>query len=149
MIKERIQEDIKSAMKAKEAEKLSVLRGLLADIKTAEVAPGVKPPLPEPEVVAILKRSIKRRKESADAFRQGKREDLATKEESEIQYIQPYLPKEFDEAETRKIVQEVLTELKVTDPKQQGLVMKTVMGKYPGQLDGKLVSRLVGESLKK
>ncbi|MEK7486633.1 MAG: GatB/YqeY domain-containing protein [Planctomycetota bacterium] len=149
MMKERIQEEIKQAMKAKSVEKLSVLRGLLADIQTAEVAPGAKLPLVETEVVAILKRAIKRRKESIEAFRQGKREDLAIKEESEIQYIQPYLPKELGEEETRQRVHDVLIELKVTDIKQQGLVMKTVMGKYPGQLDGKLVSRLVGEALKK
>lgn len=147
-IKERLQGDLKVAMKAKEAEKVSVIRGLIAEIKTAEVAPGATLPIPEAEVLAILKRAIKRRKESIEAFRKGNREDLAQKEESEILYVQPYLPQELDEAEVKKIVTETLAEMKITDPKQQGLVMKTIMGKYGNQVDGKLVSRLVGEALR-
>jgi uncharacterized protein YqeY len=146
-MKEKLQLDIKNAMKAKEKEKLEVLRGLLADIKTAEVAPGASSPLSEAEEMAIIKRAMKRRKESIEAFRKGNREDLAEKEEKEMVYIQAYLPQELGENEARQIVKDTLAELKITDPKQQGQVIKAVLAKYPNQLEGKMVSQLVRELL--
>src|SRR6185437_4702035 len=107
---QKLQDDMKSAMKAGQKERLEVLRFVVAGVNAAQKDKGVKQPgaaLTDEEVVAILQKEAKRRKEALELFRQGGRNDIVAKEEADLAVIFEYLPKELSEAEIGKIVDEV------------------------------------------
>ncbi|MEQ8768039.1 MAG: GatB/YqeY domain-containing protein [Planctomycetota bacterium] len=139
---EQLQTDMKTAMKAKEAERLGVIRMLLSAIKNAQIEKG-KEPMTDEEVVAVIQRAVKQRRESADMYRQGQREELAAKEEREIEVLEAYLPKQLSDAELEAAVDRVLQDLGVTDPKDFGRVMKEIMAEFKGQVDGKRVQGVI------
>jgi uncharacterized protein len=141
-IQERIQEDMKEAMRSKNSLRLDVLRGMKTAIKNKEVE-KVKT-LAEPDVFQVLQTLVKQRKDSIDQFSRGGRSDLAAREEAELKILESYLPAPIGEDEIRKVVAEVLTELQVTSPKDVGKAMKAVMSRFAGKVvDGKLVSEVV------
>lgn len=143
---ERIEKEMIQAMKDKDALKVSTLRLLKAAMKNREIEKRV--PLEEGEVVKTIQSLIKQRQEAAEQYRQGKREDLAGKEEEEIRLLQAYLPQMLDEAAIDKVVQAVISELKVSGPKEMGRVMKEVMSRLAGQpVEGKKVSDCVKKRL--
>lgn len=145
---ERIDQDVKEAMKAGQKEKLTVLRGLKSDIKYKQIdlAAG---PMTDEQVVAVLSTAAKRRRESIEQYRAGGREDLAQKEQSELEIIAAYLPQQMTEEKLREIILETIRETGADSPQKAGLVMKALMPKVKGQAEGKLVSRLVSEFLAK
>lgn len=141
---ERLDSDIKEAMKSGEKEKLTVLRGLKSDIKYKQIDSG---PMTDETVVAVLSTAAKKRRESIDQFAAAGRADLAAKEKSELDIISTYLPKQLDESDLRRIITESKTESGAAGAADLGKLMKVLMPKIKGQADGKLVNRLALEIL--
>lgn len=144
-VSEKIAADYKEALKAGDKNRVSVLRMIKSSMKYKEIEK--KAPLTDEEVQAILMSSVKRAKESIEQFSKAGREDLANKEKDEMLLVQEYLPKQLDEDEVRKILQDVITEEGASGPKDTGRVMKPAMARLKGQADGKLVSKIVKELL--
>ncbi|MDH4330137.1 MAG: GatB/YqeY domain-containing protein [Candidatus Moranbacteria bacterium] len=147
-IKEKIRSDLKDAMKARETEKRDVLRMLDSSIKNAEIEKGKREEgLNDEEVIELVSRAIKQRKESSEQYKKGGREDLAEKEGSEIEFLSEYLPEQLSEDELRKIISDVISEVGATSKADMGKVMGATMGRVKGQADGNLVKKLLEEIL--
>ena len=140
-ISDTVKQDVTTALKAGEKERVTTLRLLLSELqKDAKEGKG--------DELAVLRRERKRRIEAATSFRDGGREDLAQAEEAESAIIETYLPAELDDDKLRAIVADAIAETGADSPKDMGGVMKVAMGKVAGQADGKRVSALVSEALK-
>jgi len=150
-IRERIVADLTAAMKAKDAQRLGVVRMLKSKIMEAEVDQrGRKGPefvLGDQDCLAVIATYAKQRRDSIEAFRKGGKEDLATKEEAELAIIQEYLPAQMSEDEVRRIVTGAIAETGATSAKEMGAIMKVVMPKLKGEADGAMVNRIVRELL--
>lgn len=144
-LKARLEADMKSAMKTGDKEKLSVIRMILSEIKNQEIKTGG--PLQENDVVSLLSKTAKRHKESISQFQLGGREDLVRKESKELGFVLEYLPSPFSTEELREIVNKAIAETGASSLKEAGAVMKKVMAEVAGRADGKLVQKLVQESL--
>ena len=139
---ERLAEDIKITMKAKDPLRLDVIRMAKAALMNREIE--LKKTLDEQESQRVLVGLVKQRKEAVDQFRQGGRQDLADKELKEITILETYLPKALSPEELRQHIDAVMTETGAKSPKDMGAVMKAVMARLAGQtVDGKVVSDLV------
>ncbi|MGC8874630.1 MAG: GatB/YqeY domain-containing protein [Chloroflexia bacterium] len=144
-LKARIQEDMKTALRDQDAERLSVLRLIRAAIRDAEIEQQRE--LDDAGVIQVLTKAVRQRQESIQAYRQGGREDLAGAEERELRIIQSYLPRQLDEAELRVLVRKTIDELGARGPEDLGRVMKHLMAQVRGQADGRVVQTLVREAL--
>jgi uncharacterized protein YqeY len=145
-IQERIQEDIKEAMRRKDSLRLDVLRGMKTAIKNKEIE-KIKT-LAEGEVFQVLHTLIRQRKDSIDQFNRGGRSDLVAREEAELKILESYMPVGVSDDTIKKVIAEVVAELQVTSPKDMGKVMKSVMGKFAGEIvDGKRINDLVRTQL--
>ena len=147
-ISEQIQKDITAAMKAREEHRLSALRMIKTALKHREVEKMA--PLDDKESLQVLSTLIKQRKESADQFRKGGRDQMADKEEAEITLIESYMPKAAGEAEIAAGVKAVIAEMGAPTIKDMGTVMKNVMAHFQAasmRVDGKTVSELVKREL--
>lgn len=143
---ERISEDMKAAMRGKEAVKLGALRMAKAALMNREVERGR--PLDEAESQQVIASLIKQRRDSIEQFEKGGRADLAAKEQAEIGLLEAYIPPPVDTAEVERAVDEAIQETGATSAKDMGRVMKAVMAKFAGaQVDGKTVSELVKRRL--
>lgn len=145
-IVEKLQADMKTALKNKETERLGVIRMVRAAIKDAEIAK--KEALSEEEVLQVISKAVKQRKDSANEYEKAGRQDLADKERKEIEILSTYLPEQLTEEELRKVVEETIQELGATSKKEMGKVMGAILPKVKGKADGKEVNRLVQEYLK-
>ena len=145
-LSERIDAELKEAMKAKQAEKVSVLRMLKAAASNAAIQKG-KNALEDGEIHEVIQKMIKQHQESIEAFTKGGRPELAAKEEQEAQILKIYLPPAMDEGELKSLIQAAIRELGVSGPGAMGQVMKAVLPKVKGRADGKQVSQLVGQLL--
>jgi uncharacterized protein YqeY len=135
-----VKQDLAAAMKAGEKDRVGALRLVLSELqKNAKEGNG--------DELAVLRRERKRRLESATAFRDAGREELATGEEAEARMIETYLPAQLDEGALRAIVAAAVAETAASSPKDMGAVMKAAMAKAAGNADGKVVSALVREAL--
>ena len=140
-VTDTVKQDLAAAMKAGERDRVSTLRLVLSELqKAAKEGDG--------DELAVLRRERKRRRESAAAFRQGGREDLATGEEAEAGIIESYLPAELSDDELRALVADALAETGAESPRDMGRVMKAAMQRAGGRADGKRVSALVQEALR-
>ena len=139
-IEEKITNDLKAAMKAKDEMRLSCLRLLKTSIKHKQVEKGEE--LKDEDIEAIISSAIRKGKEAAQEFNKGNREDLAAKEEAEIKILYDYLPKQLDSVEIEKIIKEIITELSIDSPKDLGKVMKAAMVRMAGKAQGKEVSEI-------
>ncbi|MEN9390626.1 MAG: hypothetical protein RLZZ283_726 [Candidatus Parcubacteria bacterium] len=137
--------DLVAAMKAKEALKLEVLRGLKSAFTNELVATKRKPtdPLPDEDVISVIRREVKKRKESAEAFRTGNRPELAEKEEAELVILNAYLPALMSKDDIKKIAEAKKTEMGITDKKDMGKFMGAVMKDLAGKADGADVKDVV------
>ena len=144
-LKERLKEDMKAALKAKDKEKLSVIRMLQALIKNAEI--DKRGELTDEEIVSLLMKYAKQRRESIELYEKGGRQDLVEKERRELQIVESYLPKQMSEEEIRELVKKVIEEVGATSPKDMGKVMQAVMPKVKGRADGSVVNKIVRELL--
>ncbi len=142
---EKIMQDMKEAMKSKEKEKLSTIRMLVSEIKKRQIDSGKE--FDDNDILGVIKSMVKSREDSIKAYREGGREDLAEKEEREVEVLKAYLPKQLSEEEVEKIVEEAIKESGAQTVRDMGKVMKIVMGKYGSQVDGKIVNKIVKEKL--
>ena len=147
-LKERIVEEIKDAMRAKDEIKLNTLRAMKSAIKYKEVEPGGKE-LDDAGVLSVMATLIKQRRESIEQFRAGKRDDLADKEEKEIAVIQGYLPQQLSAAELSAEVAKAITEAGAKSAKDMGAVMKVVSPRLKGKAEGKAINDEVKAQLAK
>lgn len=148
-LKEQLNEDMKQAMKDKEAGKLrlSVIRMVRATIKNVEI--DRKKELSEEEVLDVLAKEVKMRRDAMEEFKNANRLDLSEQLEQEIAILMPYLPQQLSEAEVRGLVTEAVAESQAAGPKDMGKVMAVLMPKVKGRADGKLVNTIVREILSK
>ena len=139
MMIEKIKADLKEAMKLKDALKMSVLRMVLsvANIKNIELS--------YTDVLEIISKEAKKRKEAISLFLEGGREDLASKEEAELKIIGAYLPEQMSESEIKKVIARIILG---TPSKEFGLVMKEVMKELKGKADASLITKILKEELK-
>jgi len=142
---EQITKDLTSAMKEKDAFKLSVLRMLKSALKNEEI--NKKAPLTDDEVLSVIKKQVKTRKDSKDEYLKYNREDLANDLQKEIEILSAYLPEELSEEEIIKIIDETINEINPEGMKGMGLVIKSISAKYGARVDMGLVSKLVKEKL--
>ena len=136
---------MKRSMKAKDGNRVSVLRFLLSSIQNREIEK--KEPLDDEEVLAEITSSAKRRRESMEAFKEGDRMDLVEKEAAELAILQEYLPEQLSPDEIKDVVQEVAQAVGATSLSDLGKVMKELMPRLRGKADGKLVNEIVREVL--
>ena len=141
MLREKIANDMRDAMKAREQIRVATLRMLMAAVKNTEVEKLHE--LSDDEVLDVVAREAKRRRESIDAFKQGGRDDLVDKESGELAVLEAYLPEKLSDEELAKLVDEAIAETGASTPKQMGEVMKALMPKIHGRADGAQVSALV------
>lgn len=139
----QIETDLKTAMKARDAETTATLRLVLAAMKNLRAEAGHGAELTDEEMVELLGREAKRRAEAADAYDEAGREDLADKERRELEVLQSYLPAQLDADELGGIVDEVIAETGAVGPSDIGKVMGAVMPRVKGKADGKAVNALV------
>lgn len=145
-LKDRIIEDVKTAQKSGEAERLSVLRMLSAQIHNREIekfGSGDKNPLTDAEVTQVLQKETKKRKEAAELFLKGGRKDLAEKEERELAILNEYLPPAVGREEMERAVEAAIQE----GAKDMGSAMKSARAKLSGQVDGRELSEIVKAKL--
>jgi uncharacterized protein len=140
-IKEQLDAAMKDAMRAKDSLTLNAIRMIKTAIKNKEIELITQ--LDDQGVIGVMSTLAKQRKESAVAFREGNRLELAEKEEKELQVILNFLPQQLDEAAIKAIIEEVVTEVGATSAKDMGKVMKVLTPKMTGRADGRLVSELV------
>ena len=145
MLLDQIQEELKQAQLNRDETKVSTMRLLLSEIKNTEISKGHQ--LADEEIVEVIGKEAKKRREGAAGFRFGNREELAQKEERELKILKGYLPAQLSDEELTKIVESSITELGATNIADMGKVMSTVMAKAKGQVDGNRVSGLVKEKL--
>ena len=150
-IKEQINNDIKTAMRAKNKEMLSVLRMASSAIKDKEIAmrKGEAVNLTDEQVIEVLSSEVKKRKDSITAYEQGGREDLSEKERSELKILEKYLPKQMSDEELEKIVKEIAETHCHASPRDFGKIMGQVMPRVKGKADGNKVSEAVKKVLSK
>jgi hypothetical protein len=144
-LKEQITEDMKTAMRAKDSERLGTIRLLLAACKQREVDERIV--LDDAAVVGLVDKLIKQRKDSVAAYLQAQRQDLADKESSEIKVLEGYLPQRMDADEIAQAVRAIVTELGATGPGDMGKVMGAVKTRLAGKAEMGLVSAAVKAAL--
>lgn len=141
MLLDKIQSDLKVAQLARDEIGVSTLRLLISEIKNAEIAKGN--PLVDEDIVSVLQKEIKKRKEASIAFRNGAREQSALKEEAEAKILQNYLPAQLSTEELTKLVELTINEIGASGVSDMGKVIGAVMGKVKGMTDGGTVSNIV------
>ncbi len=140
-LKERLDQDLKSAMREKAQLKLDTIRMLKSAIKYREIE--LMKPLDDAGVLQVVASEIKRRRDSVEQYRAGNRTDLADKEEAEIALLQVYLPAQLSADELRAKVDEAVAKVGAQGPKDMGAVMKALLPEVQGRAEGKAVSDLV------
>jgi len=138
--------DLTKAIKTRDAEKTSVLRGVKTAIKNKQVELRSED-LSDEQIYAVVRSEVKKRKEAIEQFTEGSRQDLADKEESELAILSGYLPRQLSEEEIKEVLNQVIDEVSATSPKDLGKVMKSAMAKCAGTADGREVNRLARELL--
>ena len=148
-IKKSILDELKSAMKQKEADKLRVLRSLKAKILEKEISErkGGESELTDEQIVEVLMKAAKQRKESIEQFEAGDRQDLADKEKEELELIERFLPEMMSEDEVRAEVKDQIEQMGATSMADMDKVMGVMMGRLKGKAEGSMVSSVVKEEL--
>jgi uncharacterized protein len=142
---ERLNSDIKQAMKNKEKDKLSVIRMVKSSIQNEAIKTGNE--LSEDEELTVLSREVKQRKDSLHEFDKAGRQDLVEKIRTELQYVELYMPKQLSEEEVSEIVKQAISETGASSKAEMGKVMAVIMPKVKGKADGSLVNKLVQQHL--
>jgi uncharacterized protein YqeY len=144
---QRIEADLKAAMKAGEKERLSTLRMLLTDIKNEKIRRLGE--VDEAGLVSLVRKAIKQREEAAAQYKTGGREELAAKEESEARMLAEYLPAQVDEAQIRDAIQELVSSRGLSGPAAIGPIMKEMLARFGSAADGSTINRIAREALAK
>ena len=148
-LKQKLQSDLNDAIKSRNTVVAETVRMLLAAITNEEVAGKEKKELSDAEVITVLTREAKKRREAAEAFEQGGRADRAAAERAEGEVIASYLPAQLSEAEIKNLIAETIAAVGASGPADMGKVMGGLKAKVAGKADGALVSSLVKEALNK
>ena len=146
-LKEKLQSDLTDAIRSKDGVKSGTIRMLLAAITNEEVAGKSAKVLTDAEVITVLSREAKKRREAVEAYTNAKRDDLANKEKEEAAVIALYLPEQLSEADIKKLIADAIAETSAAGPAGMGLVMKVLQPKIAGKADGGVVSSLVKAAL--
>ena len=146
-LEERLDADLKDAMKSNDTTRKLAIRAVKTAITEAKVAGTEVKTLTDADVLAIITKQVKQRRDSVVEYNKGNRPDLAAQEEAEIAVLEVYLPRQLSEAEVRERAQVVITELGVTDMKGFGSVMKRLSVDLRGIADGQTINRVVRELL--
>lgn len=141
MIQDKLQEDLKNAQLSRDEVRVSTLRLLLSEIKNTEISKGGK--LVDEDIILVVQREVKKRKEAASLFRSGGREILAQKEEAELKVLEEYLPPQLTNEELTKVVELTISGIGAKSIADMGKVIGEVMNKVKGQADGGTVSKIV------
>jgi uncharacterized protein YqeY len=144
-LKEQLNQDMKTAMKGKQTDRLSTIRQLRSAIKNKEIE--LRQEIDDNAILAVISTLVKQRRESAELYRSNDRPELADKEEAELAVLQQYLPAQLSEDELRALVAEVISTTGATSLKDIGRVMPVVMAKTKGSAEGRLVNQVVRELL--
>jgi uncharacterized protein YqeY len=149
-MREKINADLKDAMKSGDKDRVSTLRLINAAIKSADIEarPSGKDKISDTDILSVLAKMVKQRRDSIEQYKAGGRQDLADKEEAEIKVIEGYLPKQMSEAEAKAAIAAVIKETGAASPKDMGKVMGALKTKYAGQMDFGKASALTKELLK-
>jgi uncharacterized protein YqeY len=149
MLRQRLTDDMKAALRAGDKERLGTIRLMIAAMKAADMEPGVKGgEIDEAGIVAVLTRMLKQRRDSVEQYTKGNRPDLAAKETAEIAVIESYLPKQMDEAAARDAIAAAIKETGAAGPKDMGKVMGVLKSRHAGQMDFGRASGMVKDLLK-
>ena len=143
---DRIQQELKAAMLAKEADRLSTLRLLKSAIGYVQIEKKVEP-LPDADVIVVIQREIKKRRDSIEQYRTAGRTELADKEAAEIPVLELFLPQPLSAAELEELVRATVQEVGATSKKELGVVIKAVQAKAAGRAEGRVISALVAKIL--
>ncbi len=147
-IQERIDSDLKEAMRSKDTTKLSVLRMLKSALKYATIAKsGAEAELSDAEAAQVIRRQVKQRQDSIESFEKGGRAELADKEKEELSTLNAYLPQAMSADELARVVRETIAQVGATSKAQMGAVMKALQIKVAGRADGKALSQEVSRQL--
>ena len=147
-LQERVDSDLKDAMRAKDAIKLGALRMLKSALKYAEIEKSdADADLSETEAVQVIRKQVKQRQDSIESFEKGGRAELAAKEKQELSILNTYLPQAMSSDELSKLVRETIAEVGATSKAEMGAVMKAAQAKVAGRADGKTLSQEVSRQL--
>ena len=147
-LQKRIDEDLKDAMRAKDAARLSVLRMLKAALKNAAIDKvGADGELSDADAITVVRKQVKQRQDSIESFEKGGRAELAAKEKEELSILNAYLPKAMSTDELGALVRQTIAEVGASSKAQMGAVMKTLQARVAGRADGKTLSQEVQRQL--
>ena len=144
-LKEELLSNMKEAMKSKDSVKLGTVRGVISAVKNQEI--DLKKELSEEEILTIVSREVKKRKEAAVLYEKGNRPELKDKEIQEMKILQTYLPEQVSEKDLRRRIQEVIAETGAEGMKDFGKIMKTLVAEFKGKADNSLIKELANEYL--
>jgi len=147
VVLDKINDDLKTAIKAKDETKTSTLRQIKSFVKNTEIKKGEK--LTDEDIEGVIFSIAKSHNESIESFKKGGRDDLVAQEEKELEVLKGYLPEQMSEDEIKKIVDEAVSSSGASSIKEMGKVMGMIMPKVKGKADGSLVNKLVKEALSK
>ena len=142
---EQINEDVKTAMKNQDKEKLNVIRMVKSALQMAKI--NLKHDLSDEEAIDVIEKQIKMRNDSIEEFSRAGREDLVAQYTSEIDILKTYMPEQLSKEDVERIINDAFNEVKPTSQKQMGLIMKTVTPKVKGRYDMKEISNIIKEKL--
>jgi uncharacterized protein YqeY len=145
LLADKLNQDMKDALRAGQKLRLSVIRLLRAQLKNTAIQRGRE--LTEDEVLSVLSSAVKMRKEAIEKFREGNRQDLVEKEQTELDIIRSYLPEPLSEEELSCLIDEAMRELEATGLSHLGAVMKHIMPRVRGRVEGGVVNKMVRERL--
>jgi uncharacterized protein YqeY len=146
-LSERIDADLKDAMRAKDASRLNVLRMLKSALRYAAIEKPGEDQLDDAAASQVIRKQVKQRQDSIESFEKGGRPELAAKEKEELEMLNAYLPKGMNAEELAAMVRETIAEVGATSKAQMGVVMKAMQGKIAGRADGKTLSAEVQRQL--
>jgi uncharacterized protein YqeY len=149
-LREQLMDDLKEAMRQQDDVRKRGIRSVIAAMKKAETEldkSGQRVSLADDDILALIAKQAKERQESIDEFRRGGREDLVAEEEAELAILESYLPEQLSREEIEAEVRQIIAEVGATGPQDMGKVMKPVMARFRGRVDGKLVNQIVRELL--
>lgn len=141
----RLKEDLKAAMRAGDPLRRETIRMVLAALKNKRIEAGAD--LPEEDELAVIQKGVKSREDSATQYRDAGRDDLAEKEEAEIEVLRGYLPQQLSSEETEEAVRSIVAELGLTEKRDLGRLMKELMARHRGRVDGKLAQQAAAAQL--
>ena len=153
-LKDQLQDDLKDAMRAGDATRRETLRSVITAINNAAIArvnvkdeAATREDLPETDVLAVVQKQAKQRRESIEEFRKASRNDLADREQAELAIIEAYLPQQLSRDDVAAEVRKAIAETGATGPGDKAKVMPVIMGRLKGQADGRLINEVVTELL--